>query len=326
MLTVAMPVFNGMPYLRAAVESILAQTFSDFVFVIVDDGSTDGSREYLGSLRDPRIRLYCEERRGATAARNRLIQLTETGLCALMDADDVAIPTRLQAQWDFMRVRSEVVLLGTQIAFMAGNRFFARSPFPTEHSEVVRHLVKTSPVICHPSCMFRTEAVRTIRGYRLLWGEEFDLFLRLSEIGLLANLGDILHTYRIHLGSTFATQYPKYVAYIAYAVACHRSRLSGQPEPTVTEFLMAWNNQSIVRQMFRRLDTWSALEFRRGLLQLGRGARLKGSALMIASAICRPRSALLQATSLLNQILTVSWPRNSINAKSDKSAPSQVRV
>jgi len=64
MLTVTLPVYNAMPYLPAAVESILGQTYSDFEFLIIDDGSSDGSADYLRSLRDPRIKLLVRENRG----------------------------------------------------------------------------------------------------------------------------------------------------------------------------------------------------------------------------------------------------------------------
>jgi glycosyltransferase involved in cell wall biosynthesis len=320
-LTVAMPVYNGMPYLPDAVESILAQTFSDFAFVIVDDGSNDGSREYLEGLRDPRIILHSERHRGVMATRNRLLKMTETDICALMDADDLAMPRRLQTQWEFMKHRPDVVLLGTQIAFLAGNRTFARSPFPTQHSEIVRALESARPVVCNPSSMLNIHAVRQVGGYQLPHGEDFDLFLRLSEVGLLANLDATLHTYRIHLGSTFTTQYLKYTAYIAHAITCHERRLNSSLQPNLDAFMADWDNAGKTRQTFRRLDAWSALEFRRALLDLGRGARLRGTGHMIASALCRPRSAASQASSLLNQILAGSSPRNSKKAKSDKSVP-----
>lgn len=226
-LTVAMPVYNGMPHLPDAVKSILGQTLSEFTFVIVDDGSNDGSREYLAGIRDPRIRVYFEQRHGVMATRNRLLELTQTDICALMDADDIATRGRLQAQWEFMRQYPKVVLLGTQIVFMAEGRTFARSPFPTHHSKIVRALEKASPVLCNPSCMFKVDTALRAGGYKLPRGEDFDFFLRLSEIGLLANLSETLHMYRIHLGSTFATQYLEYTAHIGYAIRCHRSRLAG---------------------------------------------------------------------------------------------------
>jgi glycosyltransferase involved in cell wall biosynthesis len=286
-----MPVYNGMPYLPAAVESILGQTFGEFDFIIADDGSDDGSREYLKGLRDPRIQLYLEERRGLKTTRNLLLQLTRTDACALMDADDIALPERLELQWDFMKRSPEVVLLGTQIKFMAGDRVFQRRSFPAQHSDILRALLRASPVICQPSCMLRTDAARSAGGYRLAFGEDIDLFLRMSEFGRVANLPAKLHMYRIHLGSAYATGYLDHKANIAYAITCYKRRLGGQPEPALADFLAVWRHCPPSQRRSRRLDAWSAREFRRALLALGANHRIRGFIHMSAAAFGRPRSA-----------------------------------
>ena len=245
----------------------------------------------FGNLQDPRIRLYCGPRAGATAARNRLLELTTTDVCALMDADDVAAPDRLHMQWNVMREHPELVLLGTQIQFMAGGRTFASARFPTQHAAIVRALKQATPVLCHPACMFRTDAAIRAGRYRLPYGEEFDLFLRLSEEGKVANLPDKLLKYRIHLGSTFATKYPEYKAHIAYAIFCYRCRLAGEGEMPLTEFLKRWDNCSWGQRMWRRLDAWSARRSRQALIEIGGGRRLKGSIQLAVAAACRPGSA-----------------------------------
>src|SRR5271154_5570363 len=107
-LTVMMPVYNAMPYLPAAVNSILGQSLQDFKFQIIDDGSTDGSREYLEGLRDTRIRLDSQHHSGLQSVLNRSLELVETCLYARMDADDVAHPERLAIQCAFMRGHPEV--------------------------------------------------------------------------------------------------------------------------------------------------------------------------------------------------------------------------
>jgi hypothetical protein len=222
------------------------------------------------------------------------------------------MPARLQVQLDFMRRRPEVVLAGTQIAFMAESRLFKRSQFPTAHSDILRSLVRKAPVVCQPSCMIRADAARKTGGYRLPRGEDFDLFLRLSEVGLLANLEHRLHTYRIHLGSTFATQYPEHRAHIAYAISAYRSRVKGAVEPSLTEFLAAWDNCGPFRRLLRRLDTWSAREFRHALLELGRGSRFKGVLHMVAAVGCRPGTAARQVSSRLIRALTTQSVQSSI--------------
>jgi glycosyltransferase involved in cell wall biosynthesis len=296
-LTVTMPVYNAMPYLPAAVESILGQSFRDFEFLIIDDGSTDGSGEYLESIRDPRIRLYREQRRGQTPTRNRLLELTRTDLCALMDADDIAMPERLQLQRAFMRNHPEVVLVGTQVNHLTGSRTISAPRVPMTHKGIVTELLSGRAAVCHPTCMVRSEAVRAVGGYRLTYSEEHDLFLRLSECGALANLSEQLLTYRMHLGSTFVTQLPLHLAYRGYSIACYRARQSGAQEPELAEFLDAWEQCGWLEALGRWLDHWSAVQYRCALVKLGQGRRLAGIARMTSAAVCRPRASLRQMAS-----------------------------
>ena len=289
-----MPVHNGMPYLPQAIASILNQSFADFDFIIVDDGSDDGSADYLRGLRDPRVHFYQGSRHGLLASRNLLLGLTRTAICALMDADDISLPQRLHRQFDFMMHNPEVVLLGSQIDYLAGERLFARSPFPTQHKDILRALLRASPVICHSSSIFRTDAVQLAGNYRLAHGEDMDLFVRLADCGTLANCPDRLHTYRIHLSSTYATGYSDEKMHISYAIKCYHCRKAGQAEPALADFLAAWRKRSVLRRLAGRLDTWSALEFRRALVALGTNHRLTGLMRMLAAVICRPLPAAQQ--------------------------------
>jgi len=112
-LTVLLPVYNGMPYLPEAVDSVLAQTFADFRLLVLDDGSTDGTAAYLGGIDDPRVDVVHQENRGLGATLNRGIGLCETEYLARMDADDVACPDRLKLQVDYMERHPAVAMLGT---------------------------------------------------------------------------------------------------------------------------------------------------------------------------------------------------------------------
>ena len=94
-ITITLPVFNGMPFVRDAVESVLGQTYRDFRFLIIDDGSSDGSTEYLKSIDDPHVRLIARENRGLGATLNQLFSESETHYVVRMDSDDVCAPDRL---------------------------------------------------------------------------------------------------------------------------------------------------------------------------------------------------------------------------------------
>jgi glycosyltransferase involved in cell wall biosynthesis len=117
---VVMSVFNGEAYMAEAVESILAQTFGDFEFVIIDDGSTDATAAMLANYasRDERVRVFSQENIGRAESLNRGMQLAEAALIARMDADDVALPERFAKQIEFLRTRREIGLLGGTVEFI----------------------------------------------------------------------------------------------------------------------------------------------------------------------------------------------------------------
>lgn len=113
-ITVAMPVYNDADYVREAVDSILAQTFTDFTLLIVDDGSTDATPAILDSLADPRIRILRHERNlGRSAARNTALAAADSRYLAWMDADDISLPRRLERQAAFLDAHPDLSACGT---------------------------------------------------------------------------------------------------------------------------------------------------------------------------------------------------------------------
>jgi glycosyltransferase involved in cell wall biosynthesis len=112
-ISVAMSVFNGEEYLRAAIDSILAQTFSDFEFIIVDDGSTDRSAAIVRGYDDPRFVLLSQENRGVAAALNHAMSRARGEYIARQDADDVSLPERFAQQVQWLEAHPEVSALGT---------------------------------------------------------------------------------------------------------------------------------------------------------------------------------------------------------------------
>ena len=130
-ITVLMSCYNGLPYVEEAVQSILAQTFRDFRFIIIDDASNDGSRELLQKLakQDDRVILLLNEQNlGLTISLNRGIAITDSEWIARMDADDVAVPHRLEKQWRYLNSHTELLLLGSNVIFIDE----CGKPFPVE--------------------------------------------------------------------------------------------------------------------------------------------------------------------------------------------------
>jgi len=211
-ISVVMPVYNGAAYVAQAVESILAQTYRDFEFVIVNDGSTDRSERILRDFagRDQRIKLISRPNTGIVGALNDGLAAAKADLIARMDADDVALPARLEKQLAYMRSHPEVVALGSRVVGIDpyGCELF-HSQHRLVHDEIDAELLRgVGWAIVHPSAMLRRGPLQQVGLYRkpFEWVEDLDLFLRLAEIGTLANLPDELLLYRQHTESVNRTR------------------------------------------------------------------------------------------------------------------------
>jgi glycosyltransferase involved in cell wall biosynthesis len=206
-----MPVYNAGGYLREAVESVLAQTFGDFEFIIIDDGSTDGSAGVLSEYarRDARIRLTVRENKGLTWTLNEGLRLARGEWVARMDGDDVAMPKRFESQVEFLRRHGDVVCAGGywQLIDAAGRLLTTIRP-PTRDEEMQRLLLRGHCPICHPAAMFRRDAAARVGGYddTFTTAQDVDLWLRLGEVGSLANVPSILLKFRLHESSVSETK------------------------------------------------------------------------------------------------------------------------
>jgi glycosyltransferase involved in cell wall biosynthesis len=227
---VLMAVFNGMPYLPEAVESIRGQTLSDWRMVIVNDGSNDGTSRYLDGLRnDSRILVVHQANVGLGPALNRGLQCCESELLARIDSDDVAHPTRLEEQVAYLRHHPQVGLLGSQIVRVGDVRRGSCSRLPCDHESIVADLLRGTSALYHPALICRTELLRQIGGYwnHRLPAEDWDMWLRMAEVTRLANLDRALLSYRFHEGSLSGQSVARTRVAIAYAIDCCRRRRAG---------------------------------------------------------------------------------------------------
>lgn len=205
-ISVLMPVYNAERYIAEAVESILAQTFGDFEFLIVDDGSTDRSPKLLHryAQKDPRIQLISRPNTGYVRALNEMLARSRGEFIARMDADDIALPNRFALQVAFLRQNPEVVCVGGAQDFIdeAGRVLFHYAEVEQDREIQQKALSGTTP-INHPSAMMRRAALIQVGGYdeSLCPAEDLDLWLKLGEIGKLANLPETVLKYRQHANS-----------------------------------------------------------------------------------------------------------------------------
>jgi len=190
-----MPTYNAGPYIREAIDSILQQTFSDFEFLIVNDGSSDDSLSIIESFHDPRIRLINRENRGLIESLNEGLRLAKGEIIARMDADDVCLPDRLKRQMDFLNTRPDYVLVGSEADVMDkdGNFLFKLEPVGYTNEEITERIKYKCPFI-HPCVTFRKEPVLKLGGYpkNALTFEDHLLWRELLSVGQVSNLKEVL--------------------------------------------------------------------------------------------------------------------------------------
>lgn len=195
-LSVVMPVRNAAPYLDESIGSILGQSFSDFEFVIRDDGSTDRSREIIRhwARRDSRIRAFEGRQLGLSEGANWVVHEARAPVIARMDADDVARPDRLARQLRVLDETETVDLVGSLYSVIDSR---GRSILPVARWRLGRK--SCYHPFPHTSAMFRKTAFLDAGGYRrqCIYWEDLDLFLRMSRAGRIAVISEPLVSYRI---------------------------------------------------------------------------------------------------------------------------------
>lgn len=205
LISVVLPVYNGEKYLAEAIDSILAQTFTNFELIMIDDGSSDHSLQILRQyeLRSPRIRVVTRENHGLAATLNELINMARGDLIARMDQDDICRPNRLSNQYEFMQQHPEVVALGCSANFMDAEGNLICTYLPPTDDASLRKIFPDSPFV-HPSVMMRKDVLIKSGKYpeKMKWGgEDVILFGRMAKIGILHNLSETLIDYRLVPGS-----------------------------------------------------------------------------------------------------------------------------
>lgn len=200
-LTVIMTVRNGEPFVREAVQSILTQTYRDFEFLVVDNGSTDSSIETVRSFRDPRVRIIRLKRNiGRPQALNLALEEARGDYVAVQDADDVSFPTRLEKQMAYLNEHPEVALLGTWYQFIneTGEVTNLFRP-PVGQKEILDFVAYANP-FAHSSVIYRRQLVRVVGAYPTDYVQAHDLFLwlQLSFRFTVANLSEELVAIRMH--------------------------------------------------------------------------------------------------------------------------------
>ena len=231
LVSVVLPVWNGERYLKQTIESILAQHFSDFELVIIDDGSTDSSADIIQSFSDDsRIRCYRQPNRGLVESLNKGLELSQGEFIARIDADDYAMPERLALQAKALVENPEVAVIGSAVKVVDENGASLRE-VSYEYSANAR--MAHGCELAHAAVMFRKDVIVRVGGYREAFrhAEDYDLWLRVSEVAEIRNLSETLMIIR-ELSSGITKSHGAAQNFRAsLARLAHRRRLGGGGDP-----------------------------------------------------------------------------------------------
>ncbi|MDR2562943.1 MAG: glycosyltransferase [Prevotellaceae bacterium] len=197
LVSVLTPVYNGEKYIREAIDSILSQSYSNWEMIIVNDGSTDATGSIIDSYTDSRIQhVKIEKSRDLATVRNHAVSLASGKYIAKLDADDIALPQRIEKQIRFMETNPDYGLCGTWVKTIGK---IGKIAYPTNHNLIKCALLFHSPFIAS-SVMIKTHLLKQI-PYRteMKFAEDYDLWERLSKAGVkMKNLNEYLVEYRLH--------------------------------------------------------------------------------------------------------------------------------
>lgn len=204
-VSVVLPVYNCPNYVRLAIDSMLAQTFTDFELIAIDDGSRDATPEVLRRIEDPRVRIVAQENRGLPATLNRGIELARGEYVARQDHDDYSHPERLARQVAYLDAHPACALVGTWAEIIEGETATGRvHAHSCENVALKLELLFDNPFV-HSSVMMRRAVVTEEGGYSTDRDrqppEDYELWSRIARNHELANLSEVLHTYREVSGS-----------------------------------------------------------------------------------------------------------------------------
>ncbi len=284
LITIAIPVYNAMPYLAESVRSILRQSYGDFEILAVNDGSTDGSLEYLESVRDPRLRITNQTNQGLTATLNRMLAEVRTPWLVRHDADDTAYPHRLARTVEYINRYPESGMF-CSLAEYYPRGCYGQFRATRGNPDHFRNLVLSGylPSCCHPTVTLNVERTIALGGYRFnLHVEDIDLWWRMAlkyDIRLIPEVTLGLRQNLESISSANLAKQALHTLYIQYLLLSHLWNLNPLPYQQAYEQLSYLLNP-------RKLEFKAHL--RAFNIELGRGNRCKALWKLAAAAVTSP--------------------------------------
>lgn len=202
-ISVIMPVYNGEKYLREAIDSILNQSYYKFEFIIINDGSTDQTLNILHSYDDPRILLINQNNQGVIASLNSGVSQSRGKYIARMDSDDISFPERLEKQFYFLENHPDYHIVGTTFLIIDEKGSVQGINPVLLRDQDLRREILIETIFGHGTVMMKKEIVQKLGLYRrdVIHVEDYDLWVRFSKVGKVANLQEVLYLWRDHTQS-----------------------------------------------------------------------------------------------------------------------------
>jgi glycosyltransferase involved in cell wall biosynthesis len=299
MISVVMPAYNSERFIGAAIGSILHQTFKTFEFNIVDDGSTDRTAEIIDSYvkEDPRLNVIRADHRGVSNAINLGVEHAKYNWIAIMHADDIALPQRLERQIRASRVNSDVVAWGAY-AFQINERSkvlgLSKVGATTVEEFYKKYRRGETIQLIHPTALICKRALLKMGGYNTMFHscEDLELFNRLSLLGPILAIPEALILYRIHRSSNTMQRFFEMRAFARFIRSCQRARAEGQEPPTWHRFKEEYEGTPMFKKARRQIDDLSQFYYRKFAVEVSSERYLQATIFFCLSIVLNPRYAL----------------------------------
>jgi glycosyltransferase involved in cell wall biosynthesis len=302
-VSVLMSMRNARPYVEQTIRSVVAQTFPSWEMIVVDNASEDGSADLVEALArgEPRIRVLRNAADlGHSGGLNRGLAECRGRWIARIDADDVALPTRLERQLDFVRRNPDVKVTSCLAYYIDSNgtRVGRTTHDLIDRNAFARYMDRNEPIgILHPGALIDRATLAAVGAYREAFGpaNDIDLWCRIAERGeLILVQPEHLMEYRVHSGSISATSFLLARLKAQWARDCMRARRRGDAEPSWETFVASRQNAP----WWRHLNRWRKTHAKRLYRQSGQNfvgrRRVRAIVEIVAAALLEPTYTLLR--------------------------------
>lgn len=259
LVSVVMPIYNREKYVAEAVSSIINQTFTDFEFIIIDDGSTDSTFKILRSFNDKRIKLIRKDKNsGNYSARNEGMQLAIGKYICVMDSDDIALSNRIQKQYEFMESNQKIGLCGSFVRVIDSDEIITA---PEDHEEI-KVWSLSNIMFRHPTVFIRTEF---LKKYKLKYNEsyryagDYDFLVRAAHLFPVTNIQEVLLEYRKHPEQISSANKSGQVKVVQQVILSQLNNFKGNITDEEKQLHLALMNRNRIQGKtdFNKLKVWA---------------------------------------------------------------------